>query len=628
MGTRKADMEVALVRFIGAGILALASGYNCRVPSGAMRRADGLIAHLAASGSSVAATLLATSARDIWGVWRAAMLPADLAKEHLEALPLVLEECRLPADAVIGYLAQSQLALRRSGQVADVAGRVASQLIHASSTSNQWDQLKLSEPLAQALLQSLFASLLGAQQALNALRPSIGEYLDKLTRSPAGEVARDAGTVPTANPGASTCSPGFATVCPERAEEARKELVAVYEAPEHQLTQRLLYVALARLDAGDWTGAAALIADAEQVYMRAATDDASATEAHCLAADLCRLRAVLEEVGGYWRSAAAHYAQAARLLPPTYRFERWRLRLASARALTRQGETHDDINALFEAAQVHAEAGSLVSEQDAPIEWAQASMDLGQLLLLLGEREGRPERFLAAALHFKPAVDVFSNENEDERWANAQIGLAHSLRGQGEFQGDIETLNSAVFAYRAALGVLQRDRHPVEWLTASASLGITLARIGEEAGDIAAIEEAVPLLKAALTSKEARSSWCDEAMVRGALGRALLALAATREQSELVEEAVALLRRALDSAGQCSCPGKHAVNQRALGTALWALAEPGANAELFEEAAAVKSEALRYYESVGDEVLADRVREELAALQRISRGRRGLSAAS
>lgn len=379
------------------------------------------------------------------------------------------------------------------------------------------------------------------------------------------------------------------------------------------------------LERGDLVAADGLLADGEavaHVFGAANLDEADRVAltievvqqdfVHSLAWRI--LRGKLAELSADWRTAARHYALARTLVPTGCRQLCGPLLQRQAGALVAHGVRHDDEKVLIEAAQVYAEAGGFLSETLAPIEWAQAHVDLGHLMLVLGERESRPERFLAAALHFKPAVDVFSRQHDLDRWAQAQIGLALALKRSGEFQGDVVTLGDAAFAFRAALGRLTKDRAPQEWADAQLGLGETLVRIAEETGETDGLAKAIPALRAALAQPRDVAPSFDVTAAQAALGRAYVSLGTQQQDGLMLQEAISLLESALDSGGGALSASEHAVIEQVRGTALWSLGENRASQRLLEDAMRAKLNAAELYESLGDVAAVNRLREDVGDL--------------
>lgn len=350
--------------------------------------------------------------------------------------------------------------------------------------------------------------------------------------------------------------------------------------------------------------------------------------------------AVRARVAGHqrdWREAARLYRTAGRAAAAAGedRASRWRLKLEEARALARLAALPGArLSVLSEAAQVFAEAGGITCEAEQPVAWAEANLELGTLLLALGHRQCRPERFLAAALHFKPALDVLTRERSTDGWARGQIGFAHALRGQGTFQGDVVTLKDAAFAYRAALGVLTRDMTPELWQEASAALGETLVRIAEETGDLERLQEAIDILMPLVVPGPQTAGERSRTIGELALGRAKLLLVelgngdAGGDERSLLEGSLLLLERVLLAPLEHLDALDRARAHRARGAALVRLADLDPSAATLQAAIEANRRARDLYLALDNAPEAEQIEREMAVIAECERGLGGAAEAA
>lgn len=343
------------------------------------------------------------------------------------------------------------------------------------------------------------------------------------------------------------------------------------------------------------------------------------------------VRARLAGLYGEPRESARLFERAVRLWPREDRIPRWRLKIAQARQLADLGRLPGSrIGVLCEAAQVYASAGGLISEQDCPVPWGEANLELGLLLLHIGDRECRPERYLAAALHFKPAIDVFTRERMLDGWARAQIGLGHALRAQASFQGDVVVAREAAFAYRAALGILTEDGAPDLWHETRCALGEVLVRIAEEAGDIDALQSAIDILMPYSRGDAAHLGETSRSLAEIATGRAMLLLVDSEQAQEVdrqsgadsddiiaIKDAIELIGNALsrEHSSLTSLDRAHALTTFGLAQTL--LYERSGDLAPLEQAIQSKEEACDLYEHIDNPIAADDLRLEIEAIQSV-----------
>lgn len=339
-------------------------------------------------------------------------------------------------------------------------------------------------------------------------------------------------------------------------------------------------------------------------------------------------RARLSEHLGEWREAACRYRSAARVAAPEDRLTRWRMKLAEGRALAQMAALPGSrLSLLTDAAQIYAEAGGIVCERDSPLEWAEANLELGTLLLNLGNRQCRPERFLAAALHFKPAVDILTRERAMDGWARGQIGLAHALRGQGSFQGDTVTLADAAFAYRAALGFLTRGMTPALWHEANAALGETLVRIAEETGDLQKLQEGIEILLPLVAPGPDALGGKARTLAGLALGRGMYLLLELEgnasADASMLAESLALIDEALAApAGHLNALDR-ARGQRLRGDILLRQNELAGDYGLIAATLDAKSRAAELYLALENEPEAEQIGREIEWLRQQSQREHG-----
>jgi hypothetical protein len=666
-------MEVALARLVGAGLTLVFEGFEEPAPAGAVEGGLHLIRHIAGVRPDLAAGVMEGVVRDIWREWRQGKLPQDVAIQHIEALPELMERCRSSDGMMLGAVAAIQVA-RRIGSAArpvNHCSRVASAIVGRAIETGYLTGRGLNESLAFFFLDRLLARLMPDQQLFIELRPLFRDYLEYqgwTGAHPPAAASHPVAEAPSAAPQTSGEEPvadaasAAAATADAHAEDASipasiRQVAAATGVPavvlapiaaraatrlgplpasmveDLALGLREMLSALDAPDDGDAEAASLkrrageavracqletadqLLGEAEDIHLRAAPQDLAMAHVRLAEAAAIRSkRAQLEELVADFRRAARHYASAARCLPDTDRRGRRGFLMRQAGALVAQGEMAGETAALAEAAQAYADAGRLLSEQENPQEWANAHLELGRILCELGEREGRSERYLAAALHFKPAADVLSRLKQADGWARAQLGIADALRAQGEVQGDVVTLNEAAFAYRAALGVATRDRMPAEWSGASARLAATLLRLDQETGETQHHEEAVMALRAVLSTGGAITEDV-RCTCAARLAGALLTLAGTHDDPVHAEEALTLVRQDYANAVQALPAGHRARHDDQLGTGLRQLAVKRASVELMSEAIELKLAALDTAQRAGEGDVAARLQRELSEME-------------
>ena len=118
-------------------------------------------------------------------------------------------------------------------------------------------------------------------------------------------------------------------------------------------------------------------------------------------------------------------------------------------------------------------------------DWAQAQNNLGNALLILGERESETARLEQAVVAFRAALQEWTRDQRPLDWAMAEMNLGHALWVLGERESGTARLEEAVTAYRVALQEWTRERVPLEWAMTQNNLGgalVDAGRAGERDG--------------------------------------------------------------------------------------------------------------------------------------------------
>lgn len=632
-------MEAALLNLIGVA-LALAAGAQ-RNDSGSRAADDGraVISRCLEHKVPELATIIERIAADVWQDLTASALNNEEAAAHLTRLTATITSRgardRVNVEDALDSPAESAASMAQRL----AAAFMAENAIAASDQAS--DDGKASQRLLQILLSSMQSALTASPKSLTAIARALGdaEAPSPILPAPKAESFAETRARLAHETG---LSPSLVEALAERQRLAGRPEAAVRAALTDSIVDaiELLTQMMALVDKAGSDDAleSELLDTAQQIRtgsFHAALQQLSALARHlekrpnparldspgfAFLPALHAARALLASLDADWREAARLYEHAVQAWPREDRLQRWKLKLRQARQLVALGMLPQARGAvLCEAAQTFAAAGGLVSERDCPLPWAEASLELGTLLLLLGDRDSKPERYLAAALHFKPALEVFTREKATDGWARSQIGLAHALRGQGSFQGDVVILNEAAFAYRASLGILTEAATPELWHEARFCLAETLLRIGEETGKFEPVQEAIDLLLPIRDNKGAALPDRVRALAQSALGRAMLFLAEqdqdTVSDDVVLTEATTLLEGALDADAKSLTALESARGECALGRVHWLLRSGHDRPVHITKAIAATSRARAIYESLDDVIAAEALQQDLDEMQ-------------
>jgi hypothetical protein len=122
----------------------------------------------------------------------------------------------------------------------------------------------------------------------------------------------------------------------------------------------------------------------------------------------------------------------------------------------------------------------MLSRDENPNAWADASLNLGSALLALSETNRDPRHLKASVDALGGALEVLTTERDVEAWTTATVALADALAALAEAEApNADRLRMAIASYRRVLAVVDRAAAPISWATASMNLGSTLIRLGE-----------------------------------------------------------------------------------------------------------------------------------------------------
>jgi tetratricopeptide (TPR) repeat protein len=425
------------------------------------------------------------------------------------------------------------------------------------------------------------------------------------------------------------------------------------DAPE---VAHLKDAARVELDAGRLEEADALLSqveaaqdavlDQQQREIERQRIERSATAAQRGGIALTRLR---------YSEAAAHFAEAARRLPPGQEEQALHYLDLEAGALYHQGDEFGDKTALVDAI---ARYRALLDRRDrerVPLQWAMTQNSLGLALSRLGEREnstGRLEEAVAATQNnlgltllrlgeresgtarleeavaaYRAALEEGTRERVPLQWAVIQNNLGLTLLRLGERENSTARLEEAVAAYCAALEERTRERVPLDWAGSQNNLGLALSTLGEWENTTGRLEEAVAAYHAALEERTRDRVPLQWAMTQNNLGNALLRLGERENSTGRLEEAVAAYRAALEERTRERVPLQWAMTQNNLGLTLLRLGERESGTARLEEAVVASRAALEVFRAAHAGFYIDLTERNLANAEAVLAKRRGLSAA-
>lgn len=386
--------------------------------------------------------------------------------------------------------------------------------------------------------------------------------------------------------------------------------------------QALRGEAKALLDRGDFAAADARLAEARDLSLAAAAEArqhyASLLET---AAESEAERAQAASLRSDHKMAAAHWAEAARIVAPLGEDAGWRYRLRQASALSDHGRERGDNDSLREAVARYRDLLVHVTRATCGDDWAMAQNNLGNALLALGERESGPAWLEEAVAAYRAALDERTRERIPLAWATTQSNLGNALRTLGSLKSDPVQLEEAIGSYQAALQERVRERVPLDWAMTQNNLGTALATLGEQESGTARLQEAVAAYRAALEERTRERVPLAWAKTQSNLGVALATIGERESGTARLEEAVGAFQAALEVYCRELTPLDWAFSQHGLACTLELLAGSSGDPAILEKAVVGIRRAAEIYSDSGvalwqaeAEKAAARIEEKLAGI--------------
>lgn len=362
-------------------------------------------------------------------------------------------------------------------------------------------------------------------------------------------------------------------------------------------------VAVEALGLGDLETADLALGQAEDIELEAARADAATARVRlAAAADLRAARAELGSACGDFRAAASHFAVAVKTLPSVERLACWTLLMRQAKMLLQLADVSDDPAVLAEAVQVYREAVTVITQRDAPMEWAGAHLQIAKLLIDLADHDGGAARVREALAHLDLALDVFARLRATEDWAEVQVQRGIALMRLGESLNDVALLQQSVTTLRSALGALSADRAPLASREAQVRLGIALFVLGRQSGEHGYMADALTQLRSVLDSEGELPEGLDVTTfdVAALMVEVSEAICAERHDFEPHSATTAALARFVERARAFADPEDLAELEDRLSNCRAALAKDRNDADMMGEATKNKLAAITLLDGIAE----------------------------
>jgi tetratricopeptide (TPR) repeat protein len=194
------------------------------------------------------------------------------------------------------------------------------------------------------------------------------------------------------------------------------------------------------------------------------------------------------------------------------------------------------LGSLKRAEEAHLNAISISQDVQGPVRWAEAQMNLGNVLVQLGEQV--PQEFESymdrAAEAYRCAREVGTLFDSRKRWGSMLINTANGLGERGRrTSGDngLRLLLAAVTMYEQVLDELDQSHFPRQWAKAQSSLASALGDLGLRTNDSRMLGRAVAAARSALQVFTLEDDPLEWGHAQTNLGNALTAVAKALDPS-------------------------------------------------------------------------------------------------
>lgn len=204
--------------------------------------------------------------------------------------------------------------------------------------------------------------------------------------------------------------------------------------------------------------------------------------------------------------------------------ERGLFHAAYANSLVRVAAGNADTGLYNRSAEIYKECLAILSEADAPLDWAFAQKNLGLTLQILAERTDDEAPLDEAADALRAALRILNKNDHPLDWAAAQNRLGEVLYRLDFKSGDTAMLKHALGAYQSALQVYTKTGTPMRWAETMNNFAQATQVLGDQLKNPEALEKAVQACRAALeirTKQKVPVLW---ASTQNNLGSALFLL--------------------------------------------------------------------------------------------------------
>lgn len=203
---------------------------------------------------------------------------------------------------------------------------------------------------------------------------------------------------------------------------------------------------------------------------------------------------------------------------------------------------------LEESLKMNADTGTAdqkIDREQAPLAWAEAQNNLGNVFAALGQQRRDAGSFERAIQCFNHALEVYNQESTPKEWAVTQYNLGSANQALGQLTETAQPFKIAVDAYTNALMVWTREDSPENWMLTMHQLGNTLYAHGKLLKGNRQLQKAVVAYKNALAVLDADNYALELTATHNNRAAVLHHLGESEGNPERLEEAIRSYEKAL-----------------------------------------------------------------------------------
>ncbi len=251
-----------------------------------------------------------------------------------------------------------------------------------------------------------------------------------------------------------------------------------------------------------------------------------------------RQHALVEALG----SAAA----ALDMAPPDMSMrERASIQMCFANALSTASRPGYNADLLARALERYRIVLSILTEDQAPLEWGQAQKHVGSILHIEAERNGDPKLLEEAVIALRAANDILDLNRHPRAWAIVQNRLGLICYRQGFEDGDTKLLRQALKCFTSALRIYTVENAPLRWAEIMSNFAQAAQVLGGHLQSMEALATAANACRAVLEVRSRKKMPMAWAATQNNLGSALFMLGKQSRSPDRLRAAIGAFEQAL-----------------------------------------------------------------------------------